>query len=319
MNNNEIEDRFEYILIYLPLIQEIFKKPKTGIDYIFDYGIYKSAMSQKISNRNALKQVIYCYYRGGLTNSIKEQIEDLIEDGSIIVGFDDDYNGFDDTFFDPYEEISSLESYFENGNNSALLNEMIEFHKLRQVKDVLNMRFNIETVMWNYNEIQRTYNNFEKEPMLMVKRDMMFDYLENEKTEFDKVLFATYLGLRSLMGRNNSLIETTQDMIFCRAFGAKNKKTLESILKDKKIKAVYNKYNNRYQREKIIDTLEALNFISAKVGYNRRTYISFTLNYDEISKAISDKIKEKNINYKRKINKINQLNAKNMILQHLYK
>lgn len=52
MNNNQIEDRFEYILIYLPLIQEIFKKPKTGIDYIFDYGIHKSAMSQKISNRN---------------------------------------------------------------------------------------------------------------------------------------------------------------------------------------------------------------------------------------------------------------------------
>lgn len=70
-------ESFKYILFPLPLIQEIFKKPKNGFSDIFDVGIYRVSQTLQIDEYNALKQVVYCYYRGGLTNSLKQRFRQL--------------------------------------------------------------------------------------------------------------------------------------------------------------------------------------------------------------------------------------------------
>ena len=85
-------DNFEYILFPLPLIQEIFKKPKTGFSDIFDVGIYRVSQTLRIDEYNALKQLIYCYYRGGLTKSLQNELARL-EQGELFYS-DEDYNGF---------------------------------------------------------------------------------------------------------------------------------------------------------------------------------------------------------------------------------
>ena len=49
---------FKYILFPLPLIQEIFKKPKSGFSDIFDVGIYRVSQTLQINVRQEVVQVI---------------------------------------------------------------------------------------------------------------------------------------------------------------------------------------------------------------------------------------------------------------------
>lgn len=72
-------DNFKYILFPLPLIQEIFKKPTTGISDIFDVGIYRVSQTLRISEHSAIKQLVYCYYRGGLPKSLQDKLRRLEE------------------------------------------------------------------------------------------------------------------------------------------------------------------------------------------------------------------------------------------------
>lgn len=307
---------YEYILFPLPLLQEIFKKPKTGFSDIFDCGIYKSATTQKTTDYNAIKQALYCYYRGGLTNSLKQQFDELVDNEIFIPN--EDYCGFGTggNEFDPEEEIKAIGDYLEN--DIGLSNEIKEFHQLRQIKDVLKISFDPEGVLKTYARLNKEYDGFKDSPMVMVRKEMMFDYYKNQKSEFEKVLFATYAGIRSIIGKKE-FCQTTQAMIFMRMVGAKNEDALVKILNDKKVKSIYSKYNVRYQREKILNELVARNFLFSKIGLRKRTYLSCTLNYDELTAAIIKFFDEKNIKSKVKSNKISELQAKRKILQHLNK
>ena len=310
MKNNE---DYKYIIFPLPLLQEIFKKPKTGFSDIFYYGIYKSAESQDVIEYNAIKQALYCYYRGGITNSLKRKFDHLANDE--IFTPDEDYSGFSGDEFNPEDEIESIYQYLKE--DELMKNEIIEFHRLRQVKEILNITFDINTAIKIYQELQNEYD-FSNVPFVMMNKEIMIEYSHKQKSEFEKVLFATYAGIKSIIG-NKKFCQTTQDMIFMRMVGAKNNDALIEIIKDKKVKGIYNKYTVRYQKEKILDNLLARNFLSSKVGINKRTYLSCSLTHDELSEEIIRFFDENNIKSKIKSNKISELKAKNKILQHLNK
>lgn len=307
---------YEYILFPLPLLQEIFKKPKTGFSDIFDYGIYRSATTQKITEYNAIKQALYCYYRGGLTNSLKRKFRELENDE--VFSPDEEHGGFgtNGNEFDPGEEIEAISDYLEN--DDELSAEIKEFHQLRQIKDVLNIAFDIESVSDTYAKLYKEYDGFKDSPLVMVRTKMMLDFYKNQKSEFEKVLFATYAGIRSIIGKKE-FCQTTQNMIFMRMVGAKNEEALIEILNDKKVKGIYNKYNVRYQREKILNKLVINNFLSSKIALNRRTYLSATLKHDELKEEVVKFFNEKNIKSKIKLNRIKELEAKKWILQHINK
>lgn len=196
---------------------------------------------------------------------------------------------------DPDEEIKAISDYLENDNE--LSKEIKEFHQLRQIKDVLNITFDIERVSGTYAKLYKDYDGFKDSPLVMVRKEMMLDFYKNQKSEFEKVLFATYVGIRSIIGKKE-FCQTTQNMIFMRMVGAKNEEALAEILKDKKVKGIYNKNNVRYQREKILNELVANNFLSSKIALNRRTYLSATLKHDELKEEVVKFFNEKNINIK---------------------
>jgi hypothetical protein len=310
------DTNYEYILFPLPLLQEIFKKPRTGFSEIFDFGIYKSASTQKVTKYDAIKQTLYCYYRGGLTSSLERKLNKLATDE--IFNPDDEYSGFgaNGNEFNPDEEINAISEYLENDNE--LCKEITEFHQLRQIKDVLNIKFDIKSVSDTYYKLIKEYSDFKDSPLVMIRKEMMFDFYLHEKSEYEKVLFATYAGIRSIIG-NKKFCQTTQEMVFMRMVGAKNREALELILSDKKVKGIFNKYNVRYQREKILNELVARNFLTSKIGIKKRTYLSCTLSYDDLSLEIIEFIKEKNIKFKVKENKIKELEDKKIILRHLNK
>lgn len=314
---NDMEDtkNYSYILFPLPILQEVFKDPQNGIRYIFDFGIYRASQTLKVDGTNALKQALYCYYRGGLTLHLNGRFETLIAKG--VFHPDTSYNGFDTTGkeFKAEEEISELAGYAKNDQD--FYREVVEFHRLRQIKEVLRLRFSIESVIDTYWTYYNAYNGFRNEPLVSLKTSLLLDYTGN-KSEFEKAVFAMYAGIKSLIGEKE-FVATTREMMVCRMFGAKNKKALEPILKNKKMKAAHSKYSKRYQFEKALDYLLAAKFLAAKIGIKRRTYLSCQLDYGSLAQKIEEHIREKSLNYIIKQHRMNELEAKNSIKQHLYK
>lgn len=307
-------DNFKYILIPLPVMQEIFKKPKNGFIDIFNVGIYTVAEKIKITDNNAFKQLIYCYYREkkGLTPYLLSKMEDLVSNEIIVI--DEDYNGFNNFEFNPEQEIDCLIEYINTDTTSY--SKIIEFAKLRQVKTTLNMSFDIDSISNTYSIYQKEYNHFKGMPYASIKTELMFSFMEN-KSDFQKAVFAMYAGIRSLIG-NKDYVCTTRDMIICRMFGAINKESLEAILKDKKVMFAYNTFSNRYQFEKILNYLLARNFLSSKIAYNKRTYLSCTLSNKQLADKIVEHINISLISCNNKQHN-SELQAKIYIKQHLNK
>ncbi|WP_106832240.1 hypothetical protein [Parabacteroides pacaensis] len=307
-------ESFKYILFPLPLIQEIFKKPKNGFSDIFDIGIYRVSQTLQINEYNALKQVLYCYYRGGLTKSLEKKFHQLEFDE--VFFRDDDYNGFNDYEFVPDEAIESIYEYCKE--NPDFQKEIEEFHRLRQVKDVLEITFNISSIINTYKTYNIAYNGFNNQPLVSIKKDMMFDFYKNSKTDYEKALFAMYAGIRSIIG-NKDFAETTGSMIKCRMFGAKNQDELEFILKDKKVTTAYKRYTTDYHYKKMLKELVARGFLMSEIGYNKRTFVSCKLDMKGLEDAIVNHIQNKSLNYKVKQVENNRLQALNSIKRRLNK
>jgi hypothetical protein len=310
------DKEYNYILFPLPLLQEVFKNPQNGFSHIFNYGIYMTASTQDVSDENAIMQVLYCFYRGGLTRSLDQKLKKLVAKKIFIP--DEDYNGFssDGKEFYPEEEVSAIRVYLPR--DSTLHDEIVEFHQLRQIKDVLNITFDIEGVINTCKDLNKEYGGFPKSPRAMISTAMMFDFYKNPKSEFEKVLFATYAGIRSIIGQEKKFCETTQQMIFARMVGAKNNEALIEALKNEKIKAIYEKYTVRYQKDKILNELVGKKFLASKIAVNRRTYLSCTLGYDELTNEIKNKInraREGGI----QLVKANERRAREKIRRHLEK
>lgn len=284
---------FKYILFPLPLIQEIFKKPKNGFSDIFDVGIYRASQTLQINEYNALKQLMYCYYRGGLTKSLESKLYNLEQHG-VFYG-DEDYNGFSSYEFIPDTEIESIYEYCKE--HQELKNEIEEFHRLRQVKNVLEIKFDISSVSETYKEYHAVYNGFHNQPLVSISQKMMFDFYKNTKTDYEKALFAMYAGIRSIIG-NKDFAETTGSMIKCRMFGAKNQTELELILSDRKVKSAYKQYTTDYHYKKMLKELVVRGFLQSEIGYNKRTYVSCKLDMKGLEDAIVEHIKQKSLNYK---------------------
>ena len=307
-------DNFKYILFPLPLIQEIFKKPKNGFSDIFDVGIYRVSQTLQIDEYNALKQLMYCYYRGGLTYSLKVQL-DRLEENEVFYS-DEDYNGFSDYEFIPDTEIESIYEYCKE--HQEMKNEIEEFHRLRQVKDVLEITFDISTIASTYKTYYADYASFKNQPLVSIKKEMMFDFYKNTKTDYEKALFAMYAGIRSIIG-NKDFAETTGSMIKCRMFGAKNQTELELILNDRKVKSAYKQYTTDYHYKKMLKELVVRGFLQSEIGYNKRTYVSCKLDMKGLEDAIVEHIKQKSFNYKVKQFENSRLKAINSINHRLNK
>jgi len=171
----EKNKEYNYIIFPLPLLQEIFKKPERGFSDLLYVGIYCSALTQKIKLENAFKQAIYCYYRQGLTTSLKERFGELEEKG--VLSADTFYRGFDSGGFNPEIEIEELMKLNEPG----LEEEIREFYMLYQIRAVLKLDFDIRTVIAVYHHYQRKYNSFTGQPRVMITTKMMLDFVHGEK------------------------------------------------------------------------------------------------------------------------------------------
>lgn len=276
---------FVYIMFPLPFVQRILTDRK-NISGAFEYGIYKVAMFQKVSEYNAYRQIVYCYFNVD-NNKIDSLTDYLIDElNKLDYMYDDDYRGFtpDGQSFAPEEIISKLIEIGEN--NREFHNRVIEFYKLRQVRDTLGFTFSIRHII----KVHDSFGDYTAEPLVSVKKEIMIDFYQNRdtKSEQEWVLFAMFMGIKSIIG-NKDYCATTADMIKCRMVGAKNKDNLATILKkNAACRYFYDTYTTRRKYEKLMMELEKYGYIKSCISYNRRTYISCKLSLGQLEQVAAE-------------------------------
>ena len=107
MKSNE-----KYLQFPLFLIQGLFTDKKKTINDIINYGIYRFAKQMKYDLSDVAKQLMYGYFRGGLTNDAKKAIQKYVN--AEMIEIDEDYNGFSFENFNPETSIEQILKIFES-------------------------------------------------------------------------------------------------------------------------------------------------------------------------------------------------------------
>ena len=122
-----MENEFRYIHFPLFLIKHLYtpENQHTAISNIFDVGIYNYSKQFDFDETAAYSQIIYCYYRGGLTNKLQNHLQNLYDND--VLTLDQDYNGFNGSKFEPYE----LDEFCEYVKDQVEFKELcFEFYKM---------------------------------------------------------------------------------------------------------------------------------------------------------------------------------------------
>ena len=116
----------------------------------------------------------------------------------------------------------------------------------------------------------------EKSPMVGMTSEMYWDYFNNEKTEFEKILLLGDLAFKSILG-SKSYIKLDNKYWFSRIDG--NVKSLPKEDLDPKIQ----RYYNEYQTKKIKNKLVADWGLASYSRYNRGFYISYKMSLEDLA------------------------------------
>lgn len=287
----ENKAEYKYFTIPLPIIQRIYTHPKTAMQDIINVGIYKTASYESVDIDNALQQLMYCYYRQehALTDNLRGILDTLIDEGSINI--DEDYNGFDrDNFHVEQEDIEGLYSLIENDDD--IKEQIIIWHQVRQSESILEFKFTEGGLPETMKQAEKVLSVLpECNTLITVKKNMMYEYRNEKKSAFEIDLLVCYLAIRSIIGIKTHGY-TTKKAVLMRMVGCNSladeadNVELKNVLKNKPLKAVYDKYSSISKLDKLLNTLVQWKFIT-KIGMKelRRTYFSTKLNLQELEEA----------------------------------
>jgi hypothetical protein len=276
----------KYLQFPLYLMQNFFTDPIGTINKIIDAGVFymsnkipimppktfekifgpgKENEPIKISGKNftrkelsdntkAATQVLYDYYRhkDRLTPYLEDELDRHSKSGALCL--DEDYCGFggkDDPSFSPIEESNDLSGIMLT--DDKLKRSVLEYYRVHSVLRILGIETNTgRSVMTGWEILQATPPG---EPWPMVNVDILFDYLNNNKTQFDHAQLAAYLAIRSVIGKR-SRAKTNEDMILARMLGYKTFQHLRDAELDPASNAIREKYCTRWWMNKVLGRLQ---------------------------------------------------------------
>ena len=118
---------------------------------------------------------------------------------------------------------------------------------------------------------QQLKDSLEKPVTVSIKKDLLFEYFKNEKSEFEIAVFLGYVGLKSIIGKK-PYIKITNDYLLARMFG------YSSVIELKKdFSAECCKYSTRYHLDKVKTKLESSFGLKLYGQKTRGFYVSFKL------------------------------------------
>lgn len=122
-------------------------------------------------------------------------------------------------------------------------------------------------------------------PRVGLSLPIFWDYYNNEKTEFEKGCFLTFLAIKSIVGRKE-YCKTTNNLIMARMEGK-----AKSIFDDSELSEEIYFFYNRYQLTKIINELKSNWGLVYYSRHIRGFYVSFKIDFESLVR-IAEKARE---------------------------
>ncbi len=265
-NKSDTEQMARYIKVPLPMIR-LMIKDKRKIKDVIAYGVYLTAMGQRLSVENALLQVIYAYYNQGSQNervAIPSSLLGHLQEIDDLVGLtDEDYRGFDGLEFNPlcsdgnYATVH-LREWCVNFKDIA--EDVAEFHAIRQVAKFFNFSWiDVNGVR----KIHEKYKQFDHETFAYANLDIMMKYNNDieQKNEDDMSCLFMYLAYKSIIG-DKQIVRASNSMVLARMVGAKGRDEVEIILeKHDHAKRFYGRYSQKENFNRIKNMVCKYKFI----------------------------------------------------------
>lgn len=120
-----------------------------------------------------------------------------------------------------FKEVAAM---LTNAMNYALYLNGQRFVDLVQAADVIGIKFN--DIDDAYDSGKELYKFYEGNPLVSINTEIVFDFYENEKSESEKLVFAVYCGLRSILGKKK-YTKSNNNHLIARSLGFKSFKDLE--------------------------------------------------------------------------------------------
>jgi len=172
---------------------------------------------------------------------------------------------------------------------SQKLNGDNDVQKFEDAAGYLNIRFGRGSEN-NIREAEEILFKTKGSPVVGIEIGMLFDYYQNPKTEFEIVCLGAFLGVKSIIGKK-PYAKSNKKMIFARMFGYKSPKELPN---KRYMNDLQKKYFNRYQIDKILNTLQLNWGLKMLWNHNRGVYLTFDVSLEELAKITeTDKRKAK--------------------------
>ena len=293
-----------YVRIPVCLIRQLVV-PEYSVEHLVSYCVYEAAMDiykpNSIANDEAFqKDLIYNYYasNGALTDELINCLDDL-QDADLI-SFDECYKGnTTEGDFQPDFEIEGLTDFLAGNEDDRLdftkdhfLEIANEWCRIRAVLFKFRLSGNVENIIRKHNEMQRLVKGNAFAPVGII---FFLNYLNNTKTEKDRIKLALFLGIKSIIGMGKKYAVTTLSLIKCRMFGFSAPKELEKALamkKNKRLKDQVEHYTTHRQFDKLRRELTG-ELVKVWVGYGRRTIIATAYDWDDIKLDVANFMRKK--------------------------
>lgn len=291
-----MEAKIKYLQFPLSLLREFHLNKSQTINKIIQFGIcyYAKNHKKEYDLNTMVNHFIYLNYQEKLPTALNGLLYSNLEhfgDGTDYKGF----NGFGK--FEPFdEERYELINFFEN--NEGLKNIAFQLFDISLAKKSLGLTQKDDShLLTAYNEIKLATTGDTIFPMVNI--DTLFNFLNNEKTDFEIMQFLTFIGIKSILG-TKPYIKTNYGLIFARAFGYNSVKDVPKALY-KEIQPIYNQYEKRWHRDKIKNELEYSWNLKTYSNNTRGFYVSVDSKCSlEALALVGESSKQKNKDLKRK-------------------
>ena len=290
-----MESQKEYRYLYIPLsfLQLRNKKNQLPIDKITGWAIINFARNINYDLKSVMNQTLYCYYRksNNISNNIYLQIEDAIENGTLII--DEDYNGFSGSKFNPEYEMETFEPIFND--NKEFKNECIANYQFNIALKNSGLIADFENCYSDYIQLNKELIAYEnkngKDIYVSIKSSYLIDAMNGI---IPLNMFSFIVAIKSLIQKRN-YYKTTKNVIIRRMFGCK---TNEIFIQYRNtnifIEPVIENIIKRYQFDKLITQTQGRGFFTY-IPAGRGYFISTRYEIDKLKSEVIRNIKKYSI------------------------
>ncbi len=131
------------------------------------------------------------------------------------------------------------------------------------------------------------YYKYKPDPNASISIELLLKFQE-EKTEFELVVFSFYVAIRSMIG-TKAYYKGTDDNWVLRAFGYSSKEDFEKKVTTSQNRDLIAKYSMRYHKDKIKKVLQNDWFLIYYSNHVRGYYASFKMDFKSLVNIAEDK------------------------------